>query len=581
MCIGNRINRNDDEGQIAFALRAGIVILLLCCGAVWIATRPSERVPLKAKAILTGAIGLIAALFVLWRYTALYATPDGIWEFGNMMRITISGDNFTFSTKETGAFVDTNEGTLQIEDLENGKEIAFAVTEGMSESGEWAISSAEPQILVGSLSDNGKSLTLDELAYTKKWNLVGDIFAFLGGKENVESAPAQPAAARVVVSANSANFREGPSAGTTALKTLQKGDILTVAGDENNGWLPVEHDGAQGYVSANLLSTAPAPVPALFGGRTLPGLYAGSAYRGYMDLSETMDWIAKNVEDGGAYSIVLGKDHQVADMRLDYGGRQATVSLKAVGERRIISYPKKASGSALFTVTAGATLTLEEGVALSGWQNEKSAALVIVDGGAFIMNGGEIGYNTANAGGGVQVTTGTFTMNGGTISNNAAILGGGVYIGETGIFTMNGGTIDDNIASGSDSYGGGVYVDTGGTFTMSNGSISENSAGGNGGGVSVRPGGTFAMRGGSIGGNAASNGGGVHGNMSAGGTFTKTGGIIYGSNASEDRKNRAGQNGQAVFMYISESNQKTRDTTAGETTALDSAKDGAAGGWGR
>jgi hypothetical protein len=146
---------------------------------------------------------------------------------------------------------------------------------------------------------------------------------------------------------------------------------------------------------------------------------------------------------------------------------------------------------------------------------------------------------------------------------------------------MNGGTIGGNVSLDSDSYGGGVYVNDGGTFTMNNGSISGNSSGGNGGGVSIRPGGTFAMYGGSIGGNTAVNGAGVHGNVSTGGTFTKTGGIIYGSNASEEQKNQAGQSGHAVFIYISDDNQKTRDTTAGENTALDSSKNGAAGGWGR
>jgi hypothetical protein len=146
---------------------------------------------------------------------------------------------------------------------------------------------------------------------------------------------------------------------------------------------------------------------------------------------------------------------------------------------------------------------------------------------------------------------------------------------------MNGGTISGNAASGSDSYGGGVYVN-GGMFTMNNGDISGNTSDGNGGGVSVRAGGTFAMRGGSITGNTANYGAGVHGNLSSGGAFTKTGGIIYGSNASEEQKNRAKeQKGHAVYIYISEDNQKTRDATAGQNTALDSGKNGAAGGWGR
>jgi hypothetical protein len=554
--------KNDEEGQMTLVFRAGAVALLAWCAVVWFLTRPTEPVPLKTKAILIGIIGSIAAIFIIWKYSTVYSTPDGTWEFGRMIRITISGNDFTFSTKETGAFVDTNKGTLQIENVENGKEITFTVTGGMSGNGEWATSSGEPQTLTGSLSDDGKSLTLDELSYTKKWNVWDGIFAFFDSKENTGSENAEPAAARVVVSANSANFREGPSAGTTVLKTLTKGDTLTVTGGADNGWLPVEHDGVQGYVSEDLLSAAPAPVPALFGGRPFPGLYVGSAYRGYMDLSETMNWIAENAEDGGVYSIVLGKNPTASDIRLDYGGKQVTVSLKTAGEERIIDYPKKDSDSALFTVAAGATLTVEDGAALSGLQNKKNKALVVVDGGTFIMNGGGIRNNTrppdiddytVSAGGGVQVIAGTFTMNGGTIGGNAAKWGGGVYIGETGTFTMNGGTIGGNAASGSDSYGGGVYVD----------------------------GGTFAMHGGSIGGNTADHGAGVHGNLSTGGTFTKTGGIIYGSNAPDEQKNQAGQSGQAVFIYISDNDQKTRDTTAGENTVLDSGKNGAAGGWGR
>jgi hypothetical protein len=529
---------------------------------------------------------------MIWKYSTVYNTPDGTWEFGNMIRITISGNNFTFSTKETGAFADTNKGTLQIENAENGKEIAFTVTGGLSESGEWAESSGEPQTLTGNLSDDGKLLTLDELGYTKKWNVLDGILAFFDGKENAESESAEPAAARVVVSANSANFREGPSVGAKALKTLTKGDTLTVTGEADNGWLPVEHDGVQGYVSADLVSTAPAPVPALFGGRPFSGLYKGSykgVYLGYMDLSETMNWIAENAEDGGVYSIVLGKNQQVSDIRLDYRGKKVAVSLKTAGEERIISYPKKDSDSPLFTVAAGATLTLEDGAALSGLENKKNEALVIVDGGTFIMNGGAIRDNKRHpeqsddswsTGGGVQVVTGTFTMNGGIVGGNAAIWGGGVYIDETGTFTMNGGTIGGNAASpGSGSYGGGVYVN-GGTFTMNNGSIDGNTADVSGGGVYVEDG-TFAMYGGSIGGNTANTGAGVHGNVSISGTFTKTGGIIYGFNASEEQKNRAGQNGHAVFIYISDDNQKIRNNTAGENTALDSRKNGAAGGWGR
>jgi uncharacterized protein YgiM (DUF1202 family) len=169
-----------------------------------------------------------------------------------MIRITISGNDFTVSTKETGAFVDTNKGTLQIEDAEKGKEIAFTLTGGMSGTGEWVTYSGKPQTLTGSLSDDGKSLTLDDLGYTKKWGVLADILEFFENLQNAGSA--EPTAAQVVVSANSANFREGPSADTKALKTLKKGDILTVIGEFADGWLHVEYEGERGYVSKDLLS---------------------------------------------------------------------------------------------------------------------------------------------------------------------------------------------------------------------------------------------------------------------------------------------------------------------------------------
>jgi hypothetical protein len=574
------------EEMIAFTVRGMTAFVFGMCGLVWLLTRPSEPVPLKTKAILIGCMAAIAAIGMFWRANAFYATPDGTWEFGSMMRITISGNEFRFSTKETGSFVDTNTGTVQIEDAESGKEIAFAIAEGLSENGEWAMASGEPLTLVGILSEDGKSLTLEELGYTKKWNVLEGIFSFFDGKLNAEKQGAEPTAPRVMVSADSANFREGPSTGATALKTLKKGDILLVVGEVNNGWLPVEHQGEQGYVSENLLSAAPPPVPALFGGRPLPGLYTGSLYRGYFGVPEAINWIAEHVEDGGAYSIVLGSRGQnFSDLRLDYGGKQATVSLKTSEDERVIYYSNE---TPFFTVAAGATLTLEDGVVLTG--PKKNAALVVVDGGEFIMNGGEIrnnkrlntfGGNVESAGGGVMVRAGLFTMNGGTIRDNAANWGGGVHISGNGAFTMNGGTISENVSPNEDSYGGGVYVENGGAFTMNRGSISGNASGGNGGGVSVRPGGTFAMRGGSISGNTAVHGGGVHGNLSTGGSFKKTGGVIYGSNAAEDQKNQASQSGHAAFIYIADDNQKIRDATAGENATLDSSRNGGAGGWGR
>jgi predicted outer membrane repeat protein len=163
-------------------------------------------------------------------------------------------------------------------------------------------------------------------------------------------------------------------------------------------------------------------------------------------------------------------------------------------------------------------------------------------------------------------------MNGGILRNSkntySSFVGGGVFV-ESGTFTMNNGTIIGNTAGGD---GGGVYV-KGGTFTMHNGTISGNTATSSGGGVYVGSG-TFTMQGGTISGNTATYyGGGVY--VVYSGTFTKsgTGGVIYGSNAPEGQANKARE-----AAAVRTSNGR-RETTARLSTALDSRKSGAAGGW--
>jgi hypothetical protein len=119
---------------------------------------------------------------------------------------------------------------------------------------------------------------------------------------------------------------------------------------------------------------------------------------------------------------------------------------------------------------------------------------------------------------------------------------------------MSGGTISGNtVSSSSSSYGGGVAVNSG-VFTMSGGTIGGNTA------------------------SYSSGGGGVY---VVTGTFTKqSGGIIYGSDAGSALKNTADNgDGHAVYVHISISSYKKRNTTAGAGVTLDSEKDGAAGGW--
>jgi predicted outer membrane repeat protein len=137
---------------------------------------------------------------------------------------------------------------------------------------------------------------------------------------------------------------------------------------------------------------------------------------------------------------------------------------------------------------------------------------------------------------------GTFTMNNGTISGNTSGCGGGVRV--AGTFTMNGGTISGNTAGTWG--GGGVYADT---FIMKGGTISLNTSKGKGGGVY------------------------------AGKSFTKVGtaGIIYGSNAADGNGNTASSDAAGHAVYVN--GGKKRNTTARVATAMDSSKDGPAGGW--
>ncbi|MDR1256171.1 MAG: penicillin-binding protein activator LpoB [Spirochaetaceae bacterium] len=365
-----------------------------------------------------------------------------------------------------------------------------------------------------------------------------------------------------------------------------------------------------GKATATKPAAAPLPAPQT-------QLFVGDALQGEMDLLDALDWIAMNAAGGGNYTIALGKDYAITPTELNYGGKAVTITLKSAAGSRALTFAGANPAYSLLIVQSGVTLTLEAGVTLRGTQNNADKSLVEVAGGRFIMNGGTItGNKKSGNGGGVKVTSGAFTMNGGAISGNTCgngDSGGGVYV--AGTFTMNGGTINGNTSGGSGGgvnvkgtfimkegnitgnnayyYGGGVYADT---FTMSGGTISENAAGNYGGGGVYA--GAFTMSGGTINGNIAKNGSGggvyakeafsmsggtISGNTtdtSGGGvytdrTFTKTGGVIYGSNA--DEANRARDDGYGHAVYVS--NGKKRNTTARAATAMDSGKNGPAGGW--
>ncbi|GAB6393281.1 MAG: penicillin-binding protein activator LpoB [Treponematales bacterium] len=179
----------------------------------------------------------------------------------------------------------------------------------------------------------------------------------------------------------------------------------------------------------------------------LGALYAGEVLQGEMDLLDALDWIALNAQSGGKYTIALGKDEAITPTELNYGGKAVTITLKSAGGARMVTFEGQNPAYSLFTVSAGVTFTLENGVTLKGSQNNAGQSLVVVAGGKFIMNGGAITENRGGYGGGVYVKSGSFTMNGGIISKNTVNgKGGGVYVA-SGSFIMNDGTINGNNSS--------------------------------------------------------------------------------------------------------------------------------------
>lgn len=232
--------------------------------------------------------------------------------------------------------------------------------------------------------------------------------------------------------------------------------------------------------------------------------------------------------------------------------------------------------SPLFTVKG--KLALENWVTLmGGYLSNGEGGGILVDGGTFDMNGGEIrGSTIADGdgykcmGGGVQVYSGRFNLSGGKISevypqipnegavnigaNASFIMSNGVVLGDSalgicikgGTFTMQGGVVSDNSTTGN---GGGVYL-SGGTFTMKGGTISGNhrlyggvnatenalfimnggTISGNGRGVNIDENSSFIMNNGKITDNATTAvlGGGVYVKS---GTFTMNNGEISGNSA--------------------------------------------------
>ena len=224
---------------------------------------------------------------------------------------------------------------------------------------------------------------------------------------------------------------------------------------------------------------------------TVPIQVAGT---GLTTLADKLNWLDSNAESGNIYAIeVTGSSVPSVSKILKYGEKKITVRITGSG------FPVNSSSgdTPVFEVGSGVTLVLEN-IVLKGREQYgieegfdpsyyDSAPLVKVNFGAtLVMNDGAVITQrlSENSGGGVYVDGGTFIMNGGEISRNTAHDGGGVYVENGGAFVMNGGTICKN-STGDFGRGGGVCVNKG-TFTVNSGAvISGNRAFRDGGGIYV------------------------------------------------------------------------------------------------
>jgi hypothetical protein len=84
------------------------------------------------------------------------------------------------------------------------------------------------------------------------WKNVGPVVSKVPGISKLvglESASQTNA----TITADAANFRAGPGTSYKVIKTLKKGETLTVTGASENGWVPVKHGNDKGWISADLI----------------------------------------------------------------------------------------------------------------------------------------------------------------------------------------------------------------------------------------------------------------------------------------------------------------------------------------
>lgn len=197
-----------------------------------------------------------------------------------------------------------------------------------------------------------------------------------------------------------------------------------------------------------------------------------------------------NMHTGGTFTMYGGEISGNACSDTGGGVISAGAYLKLYGGT-ISNNTADKRGGGVFT---NMTLTISDGITITGNQSEKGGGIYTYDE-DITIDGGNITGNTATYGGGVchigEYRNYTLTISGSaTITGNTATEGGGVYV-ESGKNTSNwnkgqgalvitGGSITNNTATGN---GGGVCIPERGRLTIAGGNVTNNTATGNGGGV--------------------------------------------------------------------------------------------------
>ena len=89
--------------------------------------------------------------------------------------------------------------------------------------------------------------------------------------EHLRTNQTASASSTATVTADALNFRSGPGTSHDIIKTLKKGDTLTVTGGTENGWTPVSHNGDTGWVSAEMISAGGTVTQTTSGGQAASG----------------------------------------------------------------------------------------------------------------------------------------------------------------------------------------------------------------------------------------------------------------------------------------------------------------------